>query len=130
MNFFFFQNSPAGCSSQDQLREAALCQSNFNFLLWHCSIQSVCSTELLRQGKAEDISAKLPALPAAGAAMEGSQEQELLPEAHCSPRPGDLQQPSKQLLNPNMLPLQTERMAEDCSHIQQCQTASQEQSHR
>lgn len=33
------------------------------------------STELLRQGKTQDISAKFPALPAAGAVMEGSQEQ-------------------------------------------------------
>lgn len=33
------------------------------------------STELLRKGKALDISAKFPALPAAGAVREGSQEQ-------------------------------------------------------
>lgn len=42
---------------------------------WQPSVHWHMSTELLRKGKALDISAKFPALPAAGAVREGSQEQ-------------------------------------------------------
>lgn len=61
------------------------------------------STELLRQGKALAISAKSPALPAAGAVMEGSQEQLTTARATLLPKARELQKPRKQVLNSNML---------------------------